>query len=239
MADAYKIRPKAAIAAKARDLSAVSLEKAEKTVEALADKNGDRFVADVLSQMSAVQVAAMLRQKDYSAPSILIWLLTPVLAAEVLKVAPLFWENVHPQMDLDEISAIRDEALDLIAALVLFQKQMGRQKAILQAIADDEASLFYLYLPFYGWQPDETYDPFFENRDVEYGSPAQLFEKMRFVVPEIAAMVFDYITTADIPLKSHVLDLWKNALVGIDTCKKIDRVAEIMFEPIKWRSHGR
>lgn len=233
MKNIYDFKASDDVAKALRVLTVVPVQQAEKAVERLADQRGDRFVTDMLSGISALKIAAWLHQKDFSTPSLLNWLLTPAKVVEVLKVMPLFWHDVHLHMTDDDLSIIITEAVNVMAALILNLEQDGKKQALLNTIAADDASLFYLYLAFYGWWPEEVYDPFFENRELEEGSPAMLFEKMRFVAPEVAGLIYDYITEAGIPARRHVMDLWLNALTFIDSQKGSDRVDEIMFKPIE------
>ena len=228
-----------AITAAVNTIGELDIFRAEQALESLADEKGDRFVQNVLSSMPAVKLAAILRNHDETSPSIIHWLIPPKLAVSVLKIEPLFWENVRLDMGREDISVIQNNTARLVFTMLLIAKGPGGRSGLLEAIAEDDAALYYLYVPFFGWTPGEDLDPMFENTDVVWGGCDHLFEKIRFASPHTATLVAEYAKTPPVSLTRHIVDLWQNAVDAVNTGDRFDPIEESMFNPITMRrSHA-
>ena len=224
------------IVAAVETIGVLDVPRAERALETLADEKGDRFVQTVLMSMPPVKVAAILRDHDEASPSIIHWLIPPKLAVAVLRVEPLFWENVGRDMSADDISVIQNQTARMIFTLLLIAKGPGGRQGLLEAVTEDDAALYYLYLPFFGWKVEENLNPFFENTDVTRGGCDHLFEKIRFSSAYAAKCISEYIESPPVSMKRHIIDLWLNAVAEVDTFKRYDPIEEIMFKPVQWRS---
>lgn len=231
--------PETRIEVAVRAVGALPPPKAERALEALADEKGDRFVQQVLTAMPAVNVAAILRNHDEASPSIIHWLIPPKLAVAVLNAEPLFWENIGQDMTDDEMATVQNGAARFLFTMLLIAKGPGGRRGLLEAISEDDAALYYLYLPFFGWQPEEELNPFFENTDVVWGGCDHLFEKIRFASADAASQIVEYAASPPVSLKRHVIDLWQNAVSRVDTGRRYDPVEETMFKPVRRKLHSR
>jgi hypothetical protein len=66
-----------------KEIVSMSAGKAEKALEAIADRDRDELAKDIQTHLSSIKVAAILRQHDFSGPSIISWIITPELIASV------------------------------------------------------------------------------------------------------------------------------------------------------------
>ncbi len=209
----------------------ISEQKAEKGLETLADEKGDEFAKEILTHISPIKIAAILRQNDYSCPSLISWQLTPKVTANVLKVDPLFWESVLNHNRVDNFFQIQGDALNLIASLTLIDKNRNERKEIFKYIASDELSLNYLFLPFIGWEIKKNQMLFIEDLEVDSGSADHLFEEMRWSAPFVAKSVYDFVYSDSPSLFNHITDLWLSSLDYIDIFDT--SIENTMFVPIQ------
>lgn len=209
----------------------ISAQKAGKALETLADEKGDEFVKEILAHLSHVKLAAILRQNDYSCPSLISWQLTPKVVADVLKVDPLFWESVLNLDKVDIFFQIQGDALNLITSLILIDKHRKEQKEIFKNIASDDLSLNYLFLPFINWELKKRQTLLIEDPDTEPASADHLFEVMRWSAPFVARSVYDFVYTCSPSLVNHITDLWFKSLeyIGISDTS----IENKMFVPIQ------
>jgi hypothetical protein len=212
-------------------LADISEQKAEKALETLADEKGDEFVKKILTHLSPIKIAAILRQNDYSSPSMIGWQLTPGVVADVLKADPLFWESVLNHKRSDNFFRIQVDALNLITSLILIDKDRNEQKEIFENIASDELSLNYLFLPFIHWELKERQTLLIEDLDTESGSADHLFEVMRCSAPSVAKAVYESVFTSSPSLVDHITDLWFKSFEHIDIFDT--SIEREMFVPIR------
>lgn len=209
----------------------ISEQKAEKALETLADKRGDEFVKKILTHLSPVKIAAILRQNDYSCPSMIAWQLTPKVVANVLKVDPLFWESVLNHAKVENFLQIQDDALNLMASLILIDKNRNEQKEILENIASDELSLNYLFLPFIHWELKKRQTFLIEDLDTDDGGADHFFEVIRWSAPSVAKNVYDFVYTRSPSLVDHIADIWFKSLEYIDVFDT--SIEKAMFVPVQ------
>ena len=207
-------------------------DKAEKAIEAIADKKGDALARQLLAELSPVAIAAILRQHDFSCPSMISWLLTPDRIQAVLRVDPLFWRDVC-DVHRPYFSDIQRQALELILTFLLTREDRAYQAKILRRIDEDSISQGYLELAFVGWQIQKNQTMELEDPAVEYGSQDHLFEIIRWAAPDTAQRLMEM----SYPRLFHsVTDLWSEAVEALKTDAAYARVEAAMFTPLPDRS---
>ncbi|MCP4021670.1 MAG: hypothetical protein GY729_07500 [Desulfobacteraceae bacterium] len=205
---------------------------AEKTIDAIAHKRGDEFVKDILAHLPPVKIAAMLRQYDFSCPSIISWILTPTMIVNVLKIDPLFWKNIYDSNQSGNFYKIQNDALDLMTSILINGKSRDKQGAILKHISKDNLSLLYLFLPFIGWQIKKKQTLMIEDPDVELGTADHLYEMIQWAAPYVAQQIAEFTGSAPISLLNYITDLWLEAFEGFDTDPECKTLEMNMFLPV-------
>lgn len=205
---------------------------AEKTIEDIAHHKGDEFVTEILDHLSPVKIAAILRQHDFSCPSIISWLLSPKAVVNILKIDPLFWMNIYDANRAENFYQIQDDAIDLITSILENVKNRDKQGEILRHINRDSLSLLYLSLPFMGWQINKEQTLFIEGTDIDFGTADHLYEMIRWAAPQVAKNVLDGFSFAQTSLRYYITDLWSEAFDCFDTEHDYYSVEAIMFVPI-------
>lgn len=153
--------------------------KAERAIEAIADKDGDEVAKIILGHLPPVKIAEILRQHDFSCPSIISWMLTPQLAVNLLRIDPLFWMHVYNGKDFENFVKIQSDALDLMLSILSNAKSKDQQRSILHQVRSDGLSRQYLLLPFVGWEIKEDQRSEFEDPEIDFGTPDHLYEMIR------------------------------------------------------------
>lgn len=208
------------------------VSKAERAIEAIADKNGDEFTKNILAHIPAVKIAAIFRQHDFSCPSIISWLVTPKMVVKILKVDPLFWKCVYNGYDLWNFRKIQNDALSLISSILLNAKDRDQQESILQHVWSDELSLLYLFLPFIGWTIQEEQTSIFEDSEIDMGTVDHLFELIRWASPFVAKQILEFVYSTKTLLPYHITDLWLEAFNYFENGRDFSSIENAMFAPI-------
>ncbi len=203
------------------------------TVEGIADRFGDRAALDVLDQLSPVVVAAMLRRHDFSCPAVVSYLVTPHMAAEVLKADPLFWRDIPDPKRPENFRKIRENALELIIIFMSAAKDINAEGDIIDHIFRDDRSRNYLLLPFSGQEGYRLSTGLFDDPETETGSVAHLYEILRKAAPRAADLVMDFMNQNQTSLIDFVTDLWADASLGLDSGSRDPDLEDMMFLPIR------
>ena len=205
---------------------------AEKTIDDIAHQKGDKFLGKVLDHLSPVKIAAILRQHDFSCPSIISWIMTPELIVNVLKIDPLFWKHIYNRNDPEIFIRIKNDALGLIASILLNEKSRDRQGAILQRISSDRLSRLYLFLPFIGWEIRENQTLEFEDSAIDPGTADHLYEMIRWAAPCVAGQIIDFVYSAETSLLYYITDLWTEVFTHFEKGRDFTSIENVMFLPI-------
>jgi len=205
---------------------------AEKTIDDIAHRQGDELVKEILSHLSPVKIAAILRQHDFSCPSIISWLLSPKVIVNILRIDPLFWKNIYDVSQSDIFLQIQADALDLISSILININDRDKQGAILRSIGRDSLSLLYLFLPFIGWQVKKEQTLLIEDPDIDFGTADHLYEMIRWAAPQVAKQIFDFIYLDQIVLLYYITDLWLEAFDHLDKIYDYKSIETIMFVPV-------
>ncbi|NOX33309.1 MAG: hypothetical protein GXP56_06170 [Deltaproteobacteria bacterium] len=232
MGNDYEAISKVSFSRAVKQIVEMSSGMAEKAIEAIADRKGDEFVKNILEHLPPVKIAAILRQHDFSCPSIISWILTPKIIMDVLKVDPLFWKSIYDRNQSDNFFQIQNDALDLINSMLLNEEDRDKQGAILQHISADSLSLLYLFLPFVGWQVKKSQTLDFEDPEFDFGTADHLFEMIRWADPYTAKKIIDFIYSTKVPLFYYITDLWSEAFDYFDTDQDYTSVEAVMFVPV-------
>lgn len=215
-----------------KEITTMSAAKAEKAVEAIADREGDELAKDILKHLPPVKIAAILRQHDFSCPSIISWIMTPELIVEVVKVAPLFWKQVYNRYNPGNFPEIQGNALDLVTSLLLNAKDREQQGVILHQLSDDGLALHYLMLPFVGWEIQDNQTLEFEDPEIDFGTADHLFEMIRWAAPFVAQKIILFVQSAKTSLIYYLTDLWLEAFHDVEKGHDVTAVENVMFLPI-------
>jgi len=205
---------------------------AEKTIDDIAHRQGDELVKEILNHLSPVKIAAILRQHDFSCPSIISWLLSPKVIVNILRIDPLFWKNIYDVSRSDIFLQIQTDALDLISSILININDRDKQGAILRHISRDSLSLLYLFLPFIGWQIKKEQTLLIEDPDIDFGTADHLYEMIRWAAPQVAKQIFDFIYLDQIVLLYYITDLWLEAFDHLDKIYDYKSIETIMFIPV-------
>ena len=218
------------------EIAAMPVQKAESVLEAIADREGDERSKAILAQLPPVKIAAILRQHDFSSPSILSWMMTPEMIAAVLKIDPFFWMHVHNRLDSGNFAKIQSEALDLATSLLSNANGREQQSAILELASRDPASLQYLFLPFIGWKIKAESMLEWEDPEIEEGTPDHLYEMIRWAAPSLAQQIIAFCEGVRPPLIFFITDLWSEAFHHLEADRDVAAIENIMFLPVHDRS---
>lgn len=207
---------------------------AEKAIDDIAHRKGDEFVRKMLDNLSPVKIAAILRQHDFSCPSIISWILSPEVIANVVKTDPLFWKDIHDAEKTGNFFQIQNDALDLITSLLENANSRDRQGDILEHISRDSLSLLYLCLPFIGWQVKKEQTLFFEDPDIDIGTADYLYEIIRWAAPQVSDLIYNSIHSNQTSLPHYITDLWSEAFDHFDTAYDYNNIETVMFVPAEY-----
>lgn len=205
---------------------------AKNAIDDTAHRTGDSLVKEILECLSPVKIAAILRQHDFSNPSIISWLLSPRVIVNVLKIDPLFWKNIYDETKSDNFLQIQNEALNLIVSILENVNDRNQQGEILRKISCDNLSLLYLIIPFIGWKIKKEQTLFIEDPDIDFGTPDHLFEMIRWAAPQVAEQIFNSVYSTPLSIIYYITDLWTEAFDCFDKEYEYKSVEAIMFMPI-------
>jgi len=238
-----------------KKLTAVSGRKAEDALMVVAGKEGDQSAIELIERLNAIELGQIIKKFDPSVPSTTAWLADPGKIASLLVIDPMDWEEITDEAD---ILKIQNEALNLLATILLTIDNEERQLQILEEVAENEAAFFYLCFPFLGHDInmnnddqsylDRTPDDVVEVDHIDLdGLPINLtYRQLLFdlrilienIAPELAerikGMVGDQMDNDD-PwqlLKMHIMELRQHALMKLQSTAQDqpDEEFEDMFE---------
>ncbi len=213
----------------AKEIVGLSASGAERALEDYADQEGDEFAKGILARLPPVKIAGILRRHDFSCPSLIGWILTPKLVAEVFKIDPLFWEHVHDGKAYENYRRIQNDAFDLITSVLSNETDRNRQGEILRQVGDDDLSLQYLFLPFVGWSVRKNQTLPLEDPEMDFDSADHLYELIRWAAPHIAGRIVDFACSIGTPLPYYILDLWLEAFQYFEKGRDFKAIEDIMF----------
>ncbi|RLE45510.1 hypothetical protein DRJ25_05560 [Candidatus Woesearchaeota archaeon] len=201
---------------------------AEMALSDIASENGDEFALEVLKQMPPLQIAKIIRSRDFSCPSIISPLATPELVVEFFRKEPLLWEMENEKTFQSYDGNI---ILNLISMIIIGQEDDGKRAEILEAVAEDEISFEYLMQPFIGWEARAETDFLLENTEIEFGSADHLFEVILKTAPRVAQKILKNIGRYN-PIWSKD-DLYQKTKESIEEKEKpADSVEDDGFIPL-------
>lgn len=203
----------------------------EKAIDDIAHHQGDELAKKILANLPTVKILAILRQHDFSSPSIAAWMLSPGTIVDLFKKDPLFWMNIYDQSKTYNFIQIQDNALDLIISLLANIHDRGKQGMVLQNINRDDLSRLYLLLPFLGWQVRREQTLFIEDPDIDFGTADHLYEIIRWAAPEVAEEILEFADSVQTSLSYYITDLWSEAFNQFDIGYECDTFESIMFTP--------
>ncbi|MCX6744100.1 MAG: hypothetical protein NTX82_01090 [Candidatus Parcubacteria bacterium] len=150
-----------------KELAGTSGKHADSALAAIAHVEGDQAAIQILEGLNPIELGQILKDHDVSVPAISAWLADPQKLTAMLVMDPLDWENVLNE----NIFKLQYDALVLLTSIICSTDDPERQKAVLQTLAANENSFFYLCFPFIGEEildeedEDEEEDPFDGDAD--------------------------------------------------------------------------
>lgn len=213
-------------------IGSLSVEKMDETIDRVAHVHGDDFAGSVLENLSALKIAAILTETDFSTPSVISAVLSPRRSIRVIKRLPLFWMDVEDKERSDHLIRFRAQTLDQLLNFLLNNKVFQRQEEILEEISRDDLAMGYLLLSFHDWQIGPEQVSFFEHHDVEFGTHEQLFEIIRWAAPYLAEVVLKEISSGSVSLRDKVGDIHSEALDQFLPDRKYQDIEKQMFTPV-------
>ena len=127
-----------------KQLADVEPQQASKKFELMATTMTDEVLLEVIEQMDIVTLTQINSHHDISCPSIMSELMTPEQIRDIVCQQPLYWEE-KIKNNADELI---QHTFDFLTYLIRIQDCEAKQAAILECIAEDQAGLFYLSIPF-------------------------------------------------------------------------------------------
>lgn len=242
-----------------RELAATSGRRAEEALMTIAVRDGDQAAVAVLETLNPIEIGKIIKEHDFSIPSAAAWLADPLKIAEMLAMDPVEWQKITFETHVEDIITLQEDALNLLATILLTTDDQARQKQVLVALSENSNSFFYLCFPFIGqsavldlsdsscldWHADEGIDE--ENVEVEKGVQPDstyrqqlydLFKLIDSLAPELALRMRSFIgrqgeeMTAWQAVFNSIVELREAALAKIQSAdEKLDEEAyEDMFE---------
>jgi hypothetical protein len=234
-------------------LTAVSGRQAEDALMVIAGAEGDQAALELIKRLNAIELGQIIKQFDMSIPSTTAWLADPVGISVMLAMDPMDWEEITAPED---ILRIQSEALNLLATILLTTDNELRQEQILEAIVANDASFFYLCLPFIGHDAvlEKVEKIYFDstNTDIDLGaeddtdipwdlSYRQLLLDLYLVIENHAPAITERIKAmlvlhdeSESPwqaVKTHVLELRQTALISLQSpAQEEEEEFEDMFD---------
>ncbi len=204
---------------------------AEKAIDDIAHRKGDEYVKEILENLSPVKIVAILREHDFSSPSIISLILSPEVIVKVLRIDPLFWKSINDENNSGNFYKIQNDALDLLTSLLLNIDDKERQGEIVQLISCDSLSLPYILLPFIDSEIKEEQTQFLDDPDIDFGTSEHLFEIIRWVAPDVAKKIFNFIYSRPVSLFNYITDLWSEVFECYEEDADYKSVETMMFLP--------
>jgi len=127
-----------------KQLADVEPQQASKKFELMASTMTDDVLVEVINKMDIVTLTQINSHHDISCPSIMSELMTPEQIRDIVCQQPLYWEE-KVKNNADELI---QHTFDFLTYLIRIQDSEAKQAAILECIAEDQAGLFYLSIPF-------------------------------------------------------------------------------------------
>lgn len=232
MNNTYDVIPGDSFSMTVKQISKMPITMIEKVIDDIAHHKGDEFVKNILNHLPPVKIAAILRQHDFSCPSIISWILTPEIIVKILRIDPLFWKNIYDTKQSGNFYQIQNNALDLIISILVNGKSRDKQREILRQISNDSLTLLYLCIPFVGWEIKEEQTLLYEVPDVEFGTADHLYEMIRWAAPYVAEKIIDFVYSGRTQLLYFITDLWLEAFQYIEIGHGCMSIENTMFLPI-------
>ncbi len=170
-----------------KELAGTSGQKADSALAAIAHVEGDQSAIQVLEGLNPIELGQILRGHDVTVPAISAWLADPKRLAAMLVMDPMDWENLLN----DNIVQIQSNALNLLALMILTTDNQERQKEILETLAENDNTFFYLCFPFIGLEvidddddqgpemlADDDDDDLGDDEDTQAEMPEEYFARM-------------------------------------------------------------
>lgn len=202
---------------------------AEKAMEDIAHKNGDDFLQTILAHISPMKIADMLKRSDFSNPSILTWIMTPRIISQVIKKLPLFWMGVLDSEKPSVFYQIQKDALDLMVSILIHINHRDKQHQILKYLSNESQTLFFLTIPFIGWDIKKEQTLLIEDPDLDPGTADHLFEVIRWASPSTANQILDYISFQSPSLCYHIIDIWMDTFNDFEIDHDLALTESAMF----------
>ncbi|MDA3788870.1 MAG: hypothetical protein PF503_10305 [Desulfobacula sp.] len=213
----------------AEQISKMPAAAAEKAMEDIAHKNGDDFLQTILAHISPLKIADMLKRNDFSNPSILTWIMTPRIISQVIKKLPLFWMGVLDSEKSSVFCQIQKDALDLTVSILIHINHRDKQHQILKYLSHESQTLFFLTIPFIGWDIKKEQTLLIEDPDVDPGTADHLFEVIRWASPATANQIMDYISFQSPSLCYHIIDIWMDTFNDFEKDHNLALIESAMF----------
>jgi len=235
-----------------RELAATSGREAENALMSIAEQEGDQAAIAVLETLNPLEIAKIIKEHDFSIPSATAWLADPLKIADLLALDPIGWQKITADTHEDDIIALQEDAMNLLATILLTTDDEDRQKQVLAALAENDNSFFYLCFPFIGqgavldladsscmdWYANQGLDEEEENPEMKKGVQTnsnyrqQLYDLYKLIdslAPELALRMRGLISqqgeekTAWESVYSSIVELREAALAKIQSAdEKLD-----------------
>lgn len=210
----------------------------EIALASLADAQGDEAALEVMSNLSPHVLVRIVKEFDYSCPSVTGMITTPEHVVKILSADPANWADVLNMGD-EEITKTLEDIKALVISLVLCHDSDEWRQKTLEAIAKNETAMLYLTISFIGrfkckaTSKDEEIDisdieNLFLNHEVEEGEIWHLFEEVKRLTPKIGEKIIQIAMDA---ISKHEGLLRLQEIAKQDSVKTTKK-ADDMFVPL-------
>ncbi|EPX9366441.1 cold adaptation protein AtcB [Aeromonas veronii] len=171
-----------------KELAVIEPKQASEKFELIAKTMSDDQLAEVIENIDIVTLTQINGQHDISFPSIISELMTPERIRDIVCQQPLYWEEAIKN-NADEL---QQHTFDFLNYLIRTQDSEAKQREILECVAEDQAGLFYLAIPFIEFYRGDRYEEDEGYRDVLHAEEEDLEESLRYSERQQSEDVHDY-----------------------------------------------
>ena len=211
----------------------IALRKSGKAADAalmdIAEK-GDEYALEVVRNLPPTALAQIVREHDYTVPSILGLLCEPSDVVALFEKEPMTWKNVTK----DNVSDFICDVSDIVTSIILSKDDERWRTEVFEAVVESDEAVLYLAIAFLGKVRYEGREEFsFHNLGGGDGTSDELVRSMKELCPKLTdriAMVvcgkMDWHYGNEIAVVREVYDL-----AHATAMKKVQK-AENMFESL-------
>ena len=177
------------VVADATSVTDIALRESGKAADAaLMDiaENGDEYALEVVRNLSPAALAQIVREHDYTVPSILGLLCEPSDVVALFEKEPMTWRSVTE----DNVSDFIRDVSDVVTSIILSKDDEEWRQETFEAIAESDDATLYVAIAFLGKVRHEVGEEFsFHNLGGGVGTLDELLRSMKELCPELITRI--------------------------------------------------